>query len=128
VHPRTEKQLKNFGLWDKVTATDNIILLHPLNYHEMLRLNMSAKMILTDSGGLQEECTVLGTPCLTLRWNTERPITLRQHGGASVIVGNNIELIRKDYQKSLLIDRKPHRPQLWDGKTAGRCLNAILDA
>ncbi|MFO8068457.1 MAG: UDP-N-acetylglucosamine 2-epimerase [Alkalibacterium sp.] len=85
-------------------------------------------MILTDSGGLQEECTVLGTPCLTLRWNTERPITLRQHGGASVIVGNNTDLIRREYQKTLLLDRNPHRPKLWDGKTAGRCLDAILDA
>ncbi len=127
VHPRTEKKLKSFGLWDKVRGTDNIILLHPLNYHEMLRLNMSATMILTDSGGLQEECTVLGTPCLTLRWNTERPITLRQHGGASLLVGNNIDLIRREYQKTLLIERKPHRPQLWDGKTAARCLREILE-
>jgi len=126
VHPRTEKQLKNFGLWDKVAATANIILLHPLNYHEMLKLNMQAKLILTDSGGLQEECTVLGTPCITLRWNTERPITLRQHGGASVIVGNKVEIISKVYRETLLLDRKPHRPELWDGQTAGRCLREII--
>ena len=127
VHPRTQKQLKSFGLWDKVTSAENIILLHPLSYHEMLRLNMDAKIMLTDSGGLQEECTVLGTPCITLRWNTERPITLRQHGGASVIVGNNIKRIREEYQKTLLLDRTPTRPKLWDGKTALRCVEAILN-
>ncbi len=127
VHPRTQKQLKSFGLWDKVTSAENIILLHPLSYHEMLRLNMDAKIMLTDSGGLQEECTVLGTPCITLRWNTERPITLRQHGGASVIVGNNIKRIREEYQKTLLLDRTPTRPRLWDGKTALRCVEAILN-
>jgi len=127
VHPRTQKQLKSFGLWDKVTSAENIILLHPLSYHEMLRLNMEAKIMLTDSGGLQEECTVLGTPCITLRWNTERPITLRQHGGASVIVGNNIKRIREEYQKTLLLDRTPTRPRLWDGKTALRCVEAILN-
>ncbi|MCF8222782.1 MAG: UDP-N-acetylglucosamine 2-epimerase (non-hydrolyzing) [Bacteroidales bacterium] len=126
VHPRTQKQLKLFGLWEKVTSAENIILLHPLSYHEMLRLNMDAKIMLTDSGGLQEECTVLGTPCITLRWNTERPITLRQHGGASVIVGNNIKRIREEYQKTLLLDRTPTRPKLWDGQTAHRCLDAII--
>jgi len=127
LHPRTDKQLKNFGLWDKVIAAENIMLLHPLNYHEMLRLNMDAKMILTDSGGLQEECTVLGTPCITLRWNTERPITLREHGGASVIVGNDIDRIREEYRKTLLLERKPFRPELWDGRTAQRCLREIID-
>ena len=76
-----------------------MILLNPIGYHEMLRLNMDARMLLTDSGGLQEECTVLGTPCLTLRWNTERPVTLREHGGASVLVGNDVARIRTEYQE-----------------------------
>jgi UDP-N-acetylglucosamine 2-epimerase (non-hydrolysing) len=127
IHPRTQNHLKEFGLWEKVTENDNLILLHPIGYHEMLSLNMDAKLMLTDSGGLQEECTVLGTPCLTLRWNTERPITLREHGGASVLVGNNVEKIRKEYLVSLKLNRKPQRPELWDGKTAERCLKAILD-
>ncbi len=127
VHPRTEKMLKQFRLWDKVSSTSNIILMHPLDYHEMLRLNMDATIMLTDSGGLQEECTVLGTPCLTLRWNTERPVTLRQHGGASVLVGNNVDRLRDEYQKTLLLERSPARPPLWDGHAAGRCLEAILN-
>ena len=126
VHPRTEKQLKTFYLWDKVLNSPNIHLVHPLDYHSMLRLNMDAKIMLTDSGGLQEECTVLGTPCLTMRWNTERPITLREHGGASVLVGNNIERIREEFNHTLSQPRKPERPELWDGHTAERCLKAIL--
>ncbi len=126
IHPRTEKQIKTFGLWDKVIACKELILLHPLGYHAMLRLNMDAKIMLTDSGGLQEECTVLGTPCLTLRWNTERPVTLRENGGASVLVGNNVERIRKEYFNTMEKLRKPVRPELWDGQTAERCLSAII--
>lgn len=127
IHPRTKKQLQLFNLWDQVVNCENIILMHPLGYHDLLRLNMSASIMLTDSGGLQEECTVLGTPCLTLRWNTERPITLREHGGASVLVGNNIERIRKEYHYTLQQKRKPIRPELWDGHTAERCLKAIVN-
>lgn len=127
IHPRTEKQLKAFGLWSIVEQTDRIIAVRPLDYHSMLKLNMHATIMLTDSGGLQEECTVLGTPCLTMRNNTERPVTLRKHGGASVLVGNNIEAIEREFHVTLRKKRKPERPELWDGKTAQRCLNAILN-
>jgi UDP-N-acetylglucosamine 2-epimerase (non-hydrolysing) len=119
--------LIDFGLWERVSECKKIILLHPLGYHEMLKLNMMTTIMLTDSGGLQEECTVLGTPCLTLRWNTERPVTLREHGGASVLVGNNVQRIREEYHHTLEINRKPVRPELWDGKSAERCLNAIIE-
>ena len=105
----------------------NIILLNPLGYHDMLRLNMSAKLMLTDSGGLQEECCVLGTPCLTLRWNTERPVTLKEHGGASMLVGNNVEKIRAAYREVLAEKRTPQRPELWDGNTAARIVKTILE-
>jgi len=126
VHPRARQKMQDFRLWQRAMDCPNLILLHPLGYHELLRLNMDARIMLTDSGGLQEECTVLGTPCLTLRWNTERPVTLREHGGASVLVGNNVEQIRKEYQNTLASERKPVRPKYWDGKTAERCLEAIL--
>ena len=127
VHPRAKKQLKAFGLWERVLGNNSFILLEPVGYREMLRLNMGAKVMLTDSGGLQEECCILGTPCLTLRWNTERPVTLRENGGASVLVGNNIDRIREAYNVAILQERKPIRPELWDGKTAERCLDAILE-
>ena len=126
IHPRTKKQLVNFGLFNEVISHPKLILLEPLGYFDMLRLNMGAKVMLTDSGGLQEECTILGTPCLTLRWNTERPVTLKQYGGASVLVGNNVINIRNEYLIALTKLREPIRPPLWDGKTAERCLNALL--
>jgi UDP-N-acetylglucosamine 2-epimerase (non-hydrolysing) len=126
VHPRTRKMLDSFGLLDEVMSNGSLYLLEPLGYLEMLKLNMHARVILTDSGGLQEECTVLGTPCLTLRWNTERPVTLVEHGGASVLVGNNIKLIREEFSQAIKKPRNPVRPGLWDGKTADRCLSEIL--
>lgn len=127
IHPRSEKRLKEFGLWEKVISKKRIILLKPIGYHEMLRLNMAARVLLTDSGGLQEECTILGTPCLTMRWNTERPITLREYGGASVLVGNDVGRIRTEFKSALTMERKPMRPELWDGHAAERCLQAILN-
>ena len=128
VHPRTEKQLKAFGLWEKVVAARNVVTLRPLGYHQLLRLNMGAALVLTDSGGLQEECCVLGTPCLTLRWNTERPVTLREQGGASVLVGNDVRRIREACRTMLERGRVPSRPELWDGKTAPRIVEAIVEA
>jgi UDP-N-acetylglucosamine 2-epimerase (non-hydrolysing) len=126
IHPRTRKMLQTFGLWSKALACSNLVLLHPIGYHEMLRLNMQATIMLTDSGGLQEECCVLGTPCLTLRWNTERPVTLKEHGGASVLVGNNVERIRNELLIALEGGRVPQRPDFWDGKTAVRCVDELL--
>lgn len=126
IHPRARKQLHKYDLWERVKTNKRLILLEPVGYHEMLRLNMGARIMLTDSGGLQEECCILGTPCLTLRWNTERPITLREYGGASVLVGNNIERIREEYYHTMSIESKPSRPDLWDGNTAMRCVEAII--
>jgi UDP-N-acetylglucosamine 2-epimerase (non-hydrolysing) len=126
IHPRTRKQLVTLGLWESVINNPSVILLEPVGYHEMLRLNMGARIMLTDSGGLQEECCVLGTPCLTLRWNTERPITLRENGGASILVGNNIERIRAEYYHTLNLKRNPSRPELWDGNTASRIVEVIM--
>jgi len=127
IHPRTLKNLKTFGLLNKILSNSKVILMQPLGYLDMLRLNMDARIMLTDSGGLQEECTILGTRCLTLRWNTERPVTLKEYGGASVLVGNNISRIRAEYQASLTEPRHPVMPELWDGKTAERCVTAIVE-
>ena len=125
IHPRAQKMLKEFGLWEEVVSNPNMILVNPLGYHAMLRLNMGAKLFMTDSGGLQEECCVLGTPCLTMRWNTERPITLAEHGGASRLVGNDVGKIRAAYHEALSTDRKPSRPEFWDGHTAERIAQVL---
>ena len=127
VHPRTQKQLKKYNLWDKIYNLNRIYLLHPLGYHDLLKLNMNSKFVFTDSGGLQEECTVIGTPCITLRWNTERPITLTKNGGVSVLVGNDINLIRTKYNEILTKDRNAVEPELWDGQTAKRCLDELIN-
>ena len=127
IHPRARKQLKVHSLWERVINHPKLILLEPVGYHEMLRLNMGAKIMLTDSGGLQEECCVLGTPCLTLRWNTEWLVTLRDNGGSSVLVGNNIDRIRKEYLHTLTLNRLPCRPKLWDGHTAERIVEKLVE-
>ncbi len=128
VHPRAVQRMQEFGLWDRVVESRNLVLLDPLGYHDLLRLNMTACVMLTDSGGLQEECCVLGTPCLTMRWNTERPVTLKEHGGASILVGNDIQRMRSAYADALRDGRRAERPELWDGHAAPRILQAILTA
>jgi len=124
VHPRTKKNLQEFGLWEEVVVAENIILINPVGYHEMLKLNMSAKVLLTDSGGLQEESCVLGTPCITMRENTERPVTLVEYGGVSELTGSDPDKIREAFHRFLSDFRSPSSdlciPPLWDGKTAER--------
>jgi len=127
IHPRTAKRLEEFGLLDEIVRHSGIFLIHPVGYLEMLRLNMATRVMFTDSGGLQEECCVLGTPCLTLRWNTERPVTLREHGGACVLVGNDSVLIQKEYHKVLREDVQPLRPENWDGCTAPRIVQRLVE-
>lgn len=127
VHPRTAKNLAEFGLMEELLAHERIILTSPLGYHELLRLNAGSRMALTDSGGLQEECCVLGTVCLVLRFNTERPVTLRENGGAGVLVGNDPARIRAAFNEALAHpERVPSRPELWDGHTAGRIVEALV--
>ena len=126
IHPRTVTRLEEFRILEKVAKNKNIFLLHPLGYHEMIKLNSVAKVVMTDSGGLQEESTVLGTPCLTMRWNTERPVTLKKFGGTSSIVGNEITSIRKNFYEALKMQRNPKRPMLWDGNTSKRIVEEII--
>tara|TARA_B100000579_G_C22836712_1_gene859231 strand:- start:73 stop:1212 length:1140 start_codon:yes stop_codon:yes gene_type:complete len=127
LHPRTHKMLKDYNLLSKLSQNDSINLLHPLNYHEFLKLNMISKLVITDSGGLQEECTVLKTPCITLRPNTERPITLTKNGGASILVGNDIKKIKIAIDSIFKKSKKISIPKYWDGKTAKRFLNELLN-
>jgi UDP-N-acetylglucosamine 2-epimerase (non-hydrolysing) len=115
-------------LWDEVLAAKNIILINPVGYHEMLKLNMSAKLMLTDSGGLQEESCVVGTPCITMRETTERPVTLVEHNGVSELTGPDPDKIRSAFKKFLDMDCSGHCPRRWDGQTAGRIVEAICSA
>jgi len=128
MHPRTKKRLEQFGLWADLCVNERILLLYPLGYVEFLRLNMSARMMITDSGGLQEECCVLGTPCLTLRWNTERPITLMEHGGASLLAGNELGSMCSGYRNLRALGRlAPFIPPGWDGKAAHRIARILAN-
>jgi len=127
IHPRTEKKLKQFGLWEMVKKAENVLLLSPLDYLSMLKLNMESRFMLTDSGGLQEECCILGTPCVVMRNNTERPVTLAEHGGLCYLAGNSPEKIRSCIFEALKREHQPYQPKLWDGETAERCLDAMLE-
>ena len=126
VHPRTKKQLDRFGLWKDLVKNNRVIILKPVGYFEMVKLNMDAKIILTDSGGIQEESCVIGTPCLSLRSNTERPITLVKNGGTVDLVDEELKNLNITYKSLLGKKRKPTIPEKWDGNTAKRCLNEIL--
>jgi UDP-N-acetylglucosamine 2-epimerase (non-hydrolysing) len=118
LHPRTRAKIDQFGLGHLVD-TGRMILLPPQGYLEMLGLMASATLVLTDSGGVQEETTALGVPCLTLRENTERPITVEQ--GTNTLVGTNREAIHSCVDAILSGGGKRGRvPELWDGKASER--------
>ncbi|MFT5304493.1 MAG: UDP-N-acetylglucosamine 2-epimerase (non-hydrolyzing) [Mariniblastus sp.] len=126
IHPRTKSRLESFGLFEELNASKNIACLGPLGYNDFLCLTSQAKVIVTDSGGLQEESTALDVPCLTMRPNTERPITVTQ--GTSTLVGSDATKLKKHLTE--VIDgtyKKGSCPELWDGKAAER-IAAILAA
>jgi UDP-N-acetylglucosamine 2-epimerase (non-hydrolysing) len=116
-HPRTSRNIEAFNL--RCLVTPDIAVLPPQGYLEMLGLMASAKMVLTDSGGVQEETTALGVPCLTLRQNTERPITVEQ--GTNTVLGCDRALILGCVEEILSTGGKRGRvPELWDGRAADR--------
>lgn len=122
IHPRTRKMAETFGLGhflNKGEKVEGIWCTEPLGYLEFLHLNMNAKMVLTDSGGLQEETTVLGVPCITMRHNTERPITCTQ--GTNRLVGNDPQKVREAARAVMAGDWNFGQvPEKWDGKAAER--------
>jgi UDP-N-acetylglucosamine 2-epimerase (non-hydrolysing) len=122
VHPRTKKRLEEFGLAGRLAANDRIRLTEPLGYIEFMNLVSSARAVITDSGGVQEETTYLGIPCLTLRENTERPVTVTEGSNRLVKPADLLRMIETVLGGSW---PKGRRPDLWDGKAAERCAAAL---
>lgn len=124
IHPRTRKQLAAFGLGARVEAMPGLRLCEPLGYLEFLGLTSGASLVLTDSGGLQEETTALGIPCLTLRENTERPVTVTE--GTNTVVGTDPARIVREAEAALGGRGKAGRvPALWDGRTSERVAGVL---
>ncbi len=124
VHPRTQERLEQFSLTEQLHQAGGIRLLPPLGYLDFLALTSRAKVIVTDSGGLQEESAVLRIPCLTARCNTERPVTVSE--GTSTLVGNDPQKLAAGLQ-SVLSGSYKHGacPTLWDGHAAERIAQVL---
>ncbi|MEW6095270.1 MAG: UDP-N-acetylglucosamine 2-epimerase (non-hydrolyzing) [bacterium] len=126
IHPRTKKRIKEFNLEDKIQNMRNLILTAPIGYIDFLNLMIHSKFVMTDSGGLQEETTFLNIPCLTIRGNTERPITTEI--GTNILVGTDTKKIVKESMNILNGNKKVGKiPPLWDGRASERIVRILLE-
>lgn len=124
MHPRTRNNLEGFNLKEKLKEMKNVSISDPLTYLEFMNAVMNSKFVLTDSGGIQEETTVLNIPCITLRDNTERPVTIEQ--GTNYLAGSNKNSILEIIQKVLNGKAKQYKGiEFWDGKAAERIVSVI---
>jgi UDP-N-acetylglucosamine 2-epimerase (non-hydrolysing) len=124
IHPRSRKMIQNFGLEQKVKNMQNLVLLEPQGYLDFMKLLHNCKLVLTDSGGLQEETTYLQIPCITMRENTERPITVEV--GTNILVGTDVDMILDEFQKVMTGAKRDSKiPELWDGNAAKRIVEII---
>jgi UDP-N-acetylglucosamine 2-epimerase (non-hydrolysing) len=126
IHPRTSRRIQEAGLEAEIHSMKGLLLVEPQGYLDFLCLLSQARMVLTDSGSMQAETTMLNVPCLTLRWNTEWPITLSE--GTNVLVGNDPEKITFEAERILRGEGNENpRPEFWDGHTADRIVKALLE-
>jgi UDP-N-acetylglucosamine 2-epimerase (non-hydrolysing) len=126
IHPRTRNNIGKLGLQERFDAMSNLRMIDPIGYLDFLKLMACSAAVLTDSGGIQEETTILGVPCLTIRENTERPITLTQ--GTNHLVGTEPEKIVATYRE--IRERRqdpPAPPEKWDGRAAERIVGIIKE-
>ena len=128
VHPRARARLQEFGMWDRLNEHSKIHVFDPLGYLAFIDLIISSNIAITDSGGLQEETTVLGIPCLTIRENTERPITI-DRGTNTLITSDKLETLPETI--AIKATTPPHIQNLdiegWDGKAASRVVQVLID-
>lgn len=125
VHPRSRARLREFGFEAMLAQQEQVMLLEPLGYLDFVNLMANSSLVLTDSGGIQEESTILSIPCLTLRANTERPITLEE--GTNRLVGSRCEQIIAAVAAARCLDPAGlPQPDLWDGQAAGRVVRALI--
>jgi UDP-N-acetylglucosamine 2-epimerase (non-hydrolysing) len=126
VHPRTRSRLETFGFGERIEGMKQLHLVDPVGYLDFQRLVSTARVVLTDSGGIQEETTVLGVPCLTLRENTERPATISS--GSNRLVGMRPDNIIAVYNDVMASPARVSRvPPLWDGQAAERIVKVIRE-
>lgn len=125
VHPRTKMMLEDFNVWSRLSQLDNLKLLPPQNYLSFLSWMIFADAVVTDSGGVQEECCALKVPCVTMRDNTERPVTL-ENGANRLVQALEPEEFKDSLSEALDSSRKWPMPALWDGDAAKRIVDIIL--
>ncbi len=124
IHPRTRARIEEFGLGSAISDMENLIIIDPLGYLKFMGLMVNSGFVLTDSGGMQTETTVLNIPCLTMRENTERPETIRE--GTNTLVGNDTDLIIEESMKILDgLGKTGVYPEIWDGRTSERIVKTI---